>query len=405
MKKYFILTFWVLIAVVSRTSGQSETFDIVSFTPPAGWERKQQTSVLLFTKNTENPKAFCEIAIYKSRTGTNDLQIEFVNEWSDLIKKSKSIDVPVQRTVENGTNGWSLISAKALSQTTPPYESILVTIVGFGRVTSILFFVSDDKFMPEISAFLGSMKMVAPETPSVSSTIQQPQRGTNTITGIWRSACDDKSSSMGVTNASGTGYALLSTSTGGLRTRHIVCFSDGTFCQYVTPSGFFNYPDQRAKNPDTWGVYHYDNGAGSVKLDGLASSFPFTVADGQMKYDGCLWKLLPSVEELQLNGTYSWESNPAIYKSHGMNSEPIIRFTPDGRFADTGAVYYLNHVKHESPDMSDNKYGDGRYEVKNYTLSLYFDDSRIYHYTFLNFDGNVSNPEQLSVGLAFLTRK
>jgi hypothetical protein len=210
---------------------------------------------------------------------------------------------------------------------------------------------------------------------------------------------------VGITNESGTGFSSITTTTGKLRVRHIIFFADGTFCHFIFPHGYLNYLDQRKQDPNIWGSYRVNEGSGEVKLDGNAAPKEFIIQNGKMKYDRCEFEHLPWVENLRLNATYSLETNPDKFKAGGMNAEPIIRFTSDGRFADTGAVYYLNHVKGSSKDFADNKYGDGRYEISTYTISLFFDDGRTYHYTYLNLDGNVFNPAEISIGLNFLNRK
>jgi hypothetical protein len=392
---------------------QRETFDLLSFVPPPGWERKTQKGVISFLKTNPEQTSYCLIAVFDSRVGTDDLQKEFSIEWNSLIEQDKHIAAPVAPTVEKGNNGWSAVTGNALSATSPPYLANLITMVGQGRVVSMLFYISDEKYMPEVKQFISEMKLVPVQnTTTINS---QPTSaapittstgtGNASIAGIWRSLCNDGSDSFGVTNASGTGYSAIYSSSGKLRVKQIILFADGTFCNYMMPGGYLNYAEQRTQDPNTWGIYRLNGNNGEVKLDGISTPYPFELQNGKMKFGKCEYEHLPWVEDLRLNATYSVETDASSYKANNMNAEPIIRFTSDGRFSDTGAVYYLNHVKSSSNDFSDNKYGDGRYEIKLYTLSLYFDDGRTYRYTYHNLDGNVYNPPQIGVALHWLNRK
>lgn len=413
LMKRFILIFFALGSFTWPSLAQRETYDILSFIPPPGWERKEQKDVISFLKTNPEQTSYCLIAVFDSRTGTDDLQKEFLTEWNGLIENDKHIKAPANPSIEKGENGWSVISGNAMSATSPPYLAELITMVGQSRVVSMLFYISDEKYMDEVKRFIADLKLVpiqnttTTSTQSVTTVSTTPigSTGNTTIAGIWRSLCNDGSDNVGITNASGTGYAAIYSSSGKLRTRQVILFADGTFCNYVLGGGYLNYNEQRRQDPNIWGVYRLNGSSGEIKLDGISTADPFIIQNGKMKYGKCEYEHLPWVENLRLNATYSVETDASVYKANNMNAEPIISFTSDGRFTDTGAVYYLNHVKGSSNDFADNKYGDGRYKIKMYTLSLYFDDGRAYHYTYQNLDGNVYNPLQIGVGLNWLNRK
>jgi hypothetical protein len=376
---------------------------MASFIPPSGFEKETREGVVIFTKNSPDRSSFCIIAVYGSRPGTGDLQKEFQLEWDDLIRKTKHTEAPAERQIERGDNGWSVISGRSIINLTPAYASLLVTYVGHGKVFSVLVNINADQFMPEATQFMKSLEIVS--TPAASGTPSGAAVKSSGIAGMWRSACGDGTSVSGITNAAGTAYSSFSTTTGKLRVKHILFFPDGTFCNYVLGGGYLNYSEQRAGDPNIWGTYQLNGSSGQIKFDGLTTPDFFSVQNGKIMYGKCVFERLPWVEGLRLNATYSVETNPDAYRANGMNAEPVIRFSSDGRFSDTGAVYYLNHIRQTSSDYSDNKYGEGRYELKSFTLSLYFDDGRNYHYTYMNFDGNVYNPPQIGVAMNFLSRK
>ncbi|HQQ97953.1 MAG TPA: hypothetical protein PLX35_11850 [Cyclobacteriaceae bacterium] len=407
MKKIYIL---VLALVCSRPGiAQRETFDLWSFVPPSGWERTTNKDAISFLKYNSDKSGYCLIAIYDHREATNDVRKEFDIEWKSLIEDSKQIPTPASPSVEEGS-GWTVITGSNMSSTTPPYLANLISMVGEGKIVSALVFISDESFMPVVKQFIADLRLerqtpVTTNAPSAATQGQSTQPNSQPgITGIWRSLCNDKTSISTVYNSNYETVSQLTT-TGGLRAKHLILFSDGIMCSYPSGRGFRDHTEQRKEDPNTWGTYQFSSGSGQFKFDGLSTAYPFTIQNDRMQYEKCVYDHMPWVENLKLSGTWSVETNPEEYKAKGMNAEPVIRFGTDGRFADVGAVYYLNHIKGSSEDFSDNKYGDGRYEIKKYTLTLIFDDGRTYDYTYLNFDGNISNPKEISVGFNFLSLK
>ena len=264
------LIFLLVALGVTGSFAQRETFDIISFIPPTGWERTGNKDVVAFTKYTDARTAYCTIAVYDSRPGTDDLQKEFLFEWNDLIKKSKQIELPAERKEIKGTNGWNAIAGEGISGTQPPYVAMLLSMVGFGRVASVLVYISDDQFEPEVDKFWTNMQMVQPasnpnQTIAPAASLSTGN-GATKLAGIWRSACNDKTDISTITNSSGTGYSYWSMSTGGLRVRHMALFADGTINSYVGLYGFANSKTDRSQNPNIWGVYQYENGKGTVKF-------------------------------------------------------------------------------------------------------------------------------------------
>lgn len=404
MVRFIILTASVLAALTA--CAQRETYDLLSFIPPADWQRKEQAGSISFTRFNNDQTTFGVVAVYASRPATADIQKEFEADWNALVKSMKHVDVPAARESNKGTSGWDVVSARATIND-PPHEVLLISFYGFGKSVSIYAAISDDSYAEALKNFIASIQLIQPSVQAQSPSVPGPAiKGAEVMAGMWRSACNDKTDITSITNAAGTGFSYMSITTGGLRTREVLFFEDGTVANYPGTGGFTDYQKQRRGDPNYWGTWHYENGAGTVKLDGISTPDSFTLKGGVMSYSGCQFVKLPWVEDLKLNGTYTWEADPAKYTANGMKAEPTLSFTADGRFSDRGAVYYLNHIELSyNSDYSDNKYGDGRYEIRRHTLSLYFDDGRAYHFTFMNFDGNKADPPSLSVGMKFMTRK
>ncbi|MCY7291873.1 MAG: hypothetical protein LH615_06790, partial [Ferruginibacter sp.] len=68
MKKLMLLA--VLCICIENTFAQNETFDLTTFTPPKGWDKKEGKDAIQLSKHDEKSDSYCLITLYKSTPGT-----------------------------------------------------------------------------------------------------------------------------------------------------------------------------------------------------------------------------------------------------------------------------------------------------------------------------------------------
>ncbi len=68
MKK--IISLLLLTAIMQLVIGQTETFDIVTYTPPKNWKKDVKQGVVNYTNVNTAKGTFCVIAIYASTTSS-----------------------------------------------------------------------------------------------------------------------------------------------------------------------------------------------------------------------------------------------------------------------------------------------------------------------------------------------
>ncbi len=402
------------------SNGQKEIYDILSFTAPAGYVRQQGKEGIQFTRTIDNKTKYCTITVYISRASTENVNQEFIDEWTVLIKNVKNVEIPNETQTAPPEDGWNVVNGlSAVTSDNGNYVISLLSIIGHKRVTSILIETNSDSFNPDLEKFLESIN---PETkiaetlaaaavasaqvvttPAITTTTSGSSVATTTpgahdsaITGIWW-AISSNTTVGGVTNAAGTGYASYGTRSS-IVVRRIAFLEDGTFCQILPEGGLFDYKQQRAKNPNYWGTYHFANGSGTIKLDAFAITYPFTLQQGSVVYDRDKYEKIQRVDHYVFQGMFTSEKNPSAYEG----PEPTIEFFPDGRFADHGAIYWVRHVKSITEDTQDKQTGSGKYEISNYTITFSYDDGRLIRMTFLEAK---PSPAQIRLGLSLLDRK
>jgi hypothetical protein len=418
--KLRILVFLAGSFISHISSGQKETYDILSFLPPAGYERQQGKAGIQFTRTTDNKTKYCTITIYVSRASTDNVKQEFIDEWTVLIKNGKHVEIPTETQTAPPEDGWNVVNGlAAVTSDKGNYVISLLSIVGHKRVTSILIETNSDSFNPDLEKFLESVNpetkiaetlaatavagaqvvntpAITTTTTGSSVTTTTPGSGDSALTGIWW-VISTNTTVGGVTNAAGTGYASYGTRNS-IVVRRIAFLEDGTFCQILPEGGLFDFKQQRAKNPNYWGTYHFANGSGTIKLDGLATTYPFTLQQGSVVYDRDKYEKIQRVDHFVFQGIFTAEKNPSAYQG----PEPTIEFFSNGRFTDQGAIYWVRHVKSITEDTQDKLTGSGKYEISNYTITFSYDDGRLIRMTFLEAK---PSPAQIRLGLSLLDRK
>ncbi len=396
---------------VFTAQGQSETYDILTFSPPAGYTRQPGKDYIQFIRFNDEKTAYCTIAIYSSRQGTDDIKGEFVAEWNDLIKKTteEKVEAPAETQQVGPDNGWTVRSGTSLVKFSKgDFVVMLVSLAGHGRVTSIRIDINTNNFEADISAFIASLKpeskiaddLAVPSQSKLIAVTQAVSSGAhassfssnNPVVGVWW-GLRSITTAGGITNAAGTGYSYYGTSTTN-KLRQIAFFGDGSFCNVVSSDGLLDQAQQRSKYPDYWGNWTFDKGTGSIHF-GASLTYPISIENAILVYNqDHYYKVLPNDHQF-MEGTYTAEKDPAAY----IGSEPTIEFSLDGRFADHGAIYWTRHVKGYTEDMQDKMTGSGKYEVVDYTIIFTYDDGRLIGMTFLDTgSADKARPAQMRLG-------
>lgn len=305
------------------------------------------------------------------------------------------MEVPTKTQQVGPEDGWTVISGSSqVKFSKGDFVVMLVTLVGHGRVTSIRMDVNTNSFGSDISAFIESVKpeskiadalnQAAQSTKVIAVTNAPPViakgsafNSTNPIVGVWW-ALKTSTTVGGITNAAGTGYSYYGTSSS-TRQTHIAFFEDGSFFNAVSSDGLLDHEQQRAKNPDYWGNWSFDKGDGSIRFGASLAYTIYLVNEVLVFNKDHYYKVLRN-DNQRMEGSYTAEKDPAAY----VGPEPTIDFTPDGRFADHGAIYWTRHVKGYTEDMQDKLTGSGKYEVYDYTITFSYDDCRLIRMTFMD---------------------
>jgi len=149
--KYSSLLFFMLLSLPQLLLAQMETFDIVTYQPPKGWEKKTEAYAVSFTTVDAATGTWCQLGVYKSVASSGDAAKDFASEWKALVKSSTyagSVEpVPEMRT----EGGWTINAGGSSFKWEGKDAQLIVLVVsGYGTMVSMMASMNSDKYMTEV---------------------------------------------------------------------------------------------------------------------------------------------------------------------------------------------------------------------------------------------------------------
>lgn len=144
-------------------SAQKETFDLVSYTVPAGWKKATKENMVSFTITDNKKNTWCQLVIYKSTDSKGSITADFESEWKELVAAPFKITEAPQVDDAPESDGWKAKGgAGKFTFNNADALAMLTTMSGYDRRTSILTTTNSPGYNDAIVKFLESVKMLKP---------------------------------------------------------------------------------------------------------------------------------------------------------------------------------------------------------------------------------------------------
>jgi len=160
MRKQLLILF---LSASIASCGQTQTFDITTFTAPKGWKKQTTESTIQFSKENATTGAYCIIMVFKALPGTADSKENFDAAWETVVKEAVTVTAAPEMQPPAKENGWEAQTGMA------PFESdgskgiaLLVTSTGFDKMVNILILTNSDAYEKEMTAFVESVSFKKP---------------------------------------------------------------------------------------------------------------------------------------------------------------------------------------------------------------------------------------------------
>lgn len=180
--KNLITLITVFLVITGYCFGQkAESFDIITFQTPAGWQKEVKQNVVQFGVDNANG-GICLVTLFKSIPAISSNSKEnFEASWQQIVKGLVTVKDKPQMNASADENGWTAESGIA------QYESdgkkglvMLVTLTGGKKLVNILILTNTQDYQDSIAKFLESI--VLPKAATETAENNSGQTGASSQT-------------------------------------------------------------------------------------------------------------------------------------------------------------------------------------------------------------------------------
>ncbi len=151
---------FLLLTISNTCFSQTETFDIITYTPPKDWKKDAKQGVVNYTNVNATTGAFCVITIYASSVSTGDAEKDFKNEWTELVATPYKAEANPKTETETTADGWKTVGGASLVKMDGADVYIILSVYsGFGKTVSIRTSINDQTYVGEIDALFATMTL------------------------------------------------------------------------------------------------------------------------------------------------------------------------------------------------------------------------------------------------------
>jgi hypothetical protein len=197
--KLFLL-FFAVLAFSKCGQSQTESYDLVTFTPPKGWKKEMKGSLVQYSSTNAKTGAFGLIAIYKGTDSKGDVDDDFKADWQEFIVKPwQATNAPVLEEIQE-SDGWKIRGGSGqFTFSNATVNAVLVTATGYGKSVSIVMLTNSQEYQPQLTGLLSSV------------TLQKPAGNNNSSSSSQQVATTDPGQTVAPAAAIKTGFAFNTT--------------------------------------------------------------------------------------------------------------------------------------------------------------------------------------------------
>jgi hypothetical protein len=161
--------------------GQTDTVDIIEYTPPKGWTKTPKDGVMIYTDSNKTAGTFCVLSVYPSGPSAGSPQKDFANQWNDLIVKPFKAEAN-PKTETQTADGWTSVSGGAQIESDGVRSAVIMSVVsGYGRATSFFAIFNNETYLSQIDAFMTSIKLDKAKAQASARSLPPPSAAPTTV--------------------------------------------------------------------------------------------------------------------------------------------------------------------------------------------------------------------------------
>ena len=206
MKHLLVVLSFLVCFPVGSLAQDSDTFDIATFQPPAGWKKVNKDGVVIFNSSNQQKGTYAMIAVYRSGESSGNAKNDFEGDWQQFIVGQFGIKTKPQIEPAKNTEGWAIITGGAAFENEQGTSVVaLNTFSGFGKTFSLAAIFNSQDYVPTIEAFVSSIKLRKPESRSQPAPVSTSS--SESILGTWGKSASASIRYADPVSASMAGYS------------------------------------------------------------------------------------------------------------------------------------------------------------------------------------------------------
>lgn len=140
---------------------QTETLDIVQYTPPKGWAKTPKEGAVVYTDINKSTNAFCLLTVYASAASAGSPQKDFADEWNEVVVKPFKAEANPKTQTQATPEGWQSTVGGAQIELDGGSKAaaVLTVFSGFGKRASVLAIFNDESYLNQVSALIDGIKL------------------------------------------------------------------------------------------------------------------------------------------------------------------------------------------------------------------------------------------------------
>ncbi len=366
-KKIFL--FCLLHTAIFVSAAQQDSFGIISYKIPGGYETIKKDDVLTYFKQEKSTGTYCLIFVYGLANGKGSTKSDFDFAWANIVQKNIAAAVTPEMQPEAGLKGWQLLSGSATyNEKGNTTLVMLYTLSGEGKMQNVFILSNSGIYKKDMEDFVASVNVSKEISASAKNNNSSgndgktkpalPPATSNINYEVWECNCPNLATGTLVTTKLNT----------------VVLSPDGRYLTYMPEKGLNGVTPENSNETGSWGTVTDKGNMLSLVNDKYGKMELYKIdAKTRSRYPNSkssIYKKVQAVNGLRFEGAYSPELSyyngkpDIISKQIDPNKRPVIFFKKDGTYINEG-IEFSNLTYGDSYAI-----GKGTYEIINYSLVL-----------------------------------
>lgn len=187
MKKT-LFSFSLLLMTSIVVFAQKQTFDVVSYTLPKGWQQQQNEGGIQLSIIDKNTGSYAIAVITKAAASNASANKNFNSQWTALVKSTVNTSSEPIMEKPAVDNGWDIVSGTAnYTDGANKGAATLLCATAYGQTVSVVLMVNSQQYQNELLALINSLELSKAVKNTNNNTVAANGTTNSSIVGLW---CD-----------------------------------------------------------------------------------------------------------------------------------------------------------------------------------------------------------------------